>query len=77
MMDMYIHENVQCRIQFFLSIAKVSQFVYIRTIYRPTQVSLDLHLVVLHASKLVLLPTAIVMACTFSSLLPVVSKLFN
>jgi len=62
-MDMYIHENVQCRIQFFLSIAKVSQFVYIRTIYRPPQVSLDLHLnVVQHTSKLVLLPAAIVMA---------------
>jgi len=77
-MDMYIHENLQCRIKFFLSIAKVSQFVYIRTIYRPLQVSLDLHLnVVQHASKLVLLPAVSAMACTYSSPLPVVSKSFN
>ena len=46
--------------------------------YWPPQVSIDLHLsLVQHASKLVLLPAARAMACTFSSPLPVVSQSFN
>ena len=74
---MYIHKNVQHRIKFLLS-KGITIFAYIRANYWPLQVSLDLHLnLVQHASKLVLLPAAIVMACTFSGPLPVISKLFN